>query len=141
MVVVLNCACLGAAASCRVSARWRDDCHCRRVQVRAGEALFVPSGSLVSWHAVFKHTDGTESPLEHGVTIPAHLAVQLPVVLEHCFLDASNLNRVVSTLSTSSLVSDVDHDLLTLLQSPHLDISMPRRPEVGGCVRRPEGRV
>ena len=55
------------------------------------------------------------------------------MVLEHCYVDASNLNRVLTALATSSLVNDRDHTLLTLLQSTHLDTSVPRKPQVSAC--------
>jgi hypothetical protein len=98
--------------------------------------VFVPSGAFVSWHASFEHPDGVRGPLPHTllssgspVVVPPHLRDQQPVVLEHCFVDASNLNRVISSLNTHALLNDADYDLLTLLQSSHLDITMSRRPE------------
>jgi hypothetical protein len=98
--------------------------------VRAGQALFLPSGALVSWHAVVEAADGKVTPLPHSRGADVSDAQRLPIVVEHCFVDASNLNRVVSLLSTTALASASDSDFLALLQSPHLDTTVSRRPPV-----------
>ncbi len=96
-------------------------------QVSPGQLLFLPSGAIVSWHAVAASpgTDGSPPPLVDDAT------GDHAIVLEHCYVDASNVNRVISWLATSSLVEHADLDLLQLLQSEHLDVSLPRLPSVG----------
>ncbi len=93
-----------------------------------GQLLFLPSGSMVSWHAVAPAPNGTLVLLQH-LGEEASKA-QRAIVLEHCYVDASNLNRVVSWLATSGLVKPADVDLLHLLQSPLLDVNLARLPTV-----------
>ncbi len=106
-------------------------------QVHPGQVLFVPSGAAVSWHATVRDANGVHRSASHVAGTSAAAAVA--VVLEHCYFDSSNVNRVKSELMTSSLVDDAEAALLQVLQSPQLDVSVDRKPQVRvwwWCARR-----
>lgn len=90
-----------------------------------GQVLFVPSGSAVSWHTV--GPDGIALTDDSATVDPEHV----PIVVEHCFVDASNLNRVKAELKVSSLKASKLASLLSMLQSPLLDTTLARRADVG----------
>ena len=97
------------------------------LQVPAGHVLFVPSGSSVTWHAV---DATTEQPIDDTLPDSPQDTSVFPVVVELCFVDASNLNRVKAELAIAGLQSAKLATLRAMLQSPALDTSIDRKSQV-----------
>jgi hypothetical protein len=95
-------------------------------QVGPGQVLFVPSGSAVAWHTVDTHGNVIDDTVRSDPRSQA-------VVLEQCYLDASNLNRVKADLKILALQSAKLESLLAMLQAPELDTSLDRKTQAGRC--------
>ncbi|KAA0160386.1 hypothetical protein FNF28_05465 [Cafeteria roenbergensis] len=87
--------------------------------VTPGQALIVPAGAAVAWHAV----DDPEATVVDDAGNDASPAV----VVEWCFIDAAAVPKLRSAASLRALTSPVHRGLLDALSSQALDTTMVRR--------------
>ncbi|KAA0160629.1 hypothetical protein FNF31_04180 [Cafeteria roenbergensis] len=88
--------------------------------VTPGQALIVPAGAAVAWHAV----DDPEATVVDDAGNDASPAV----VVEWCFIDAAAVPKLRSAASLRALTSPVHRGLLDALSSQALDTTMVRLP-------------